>query len=51
VKRKHNKSFSEKEHAFVDVAIQTHNLTKRYGSFTALDNLNLEVKQGEVLGY
>ena len=35
----------------MDVTIQTHNLTKRYGKFTALDNLNLEVRRGEVLGY
>jgi ABC-2 type transport system ATP-binding protein len=35
----------------VDIAIQTHQLTKRYGSFTALDTLDLEVRQGEVLGY
>lgn len=27
------------------------NLTKRYGKFTALDNLNLEIKKGEVFGF
>jgi ABC-2 type transport system ATP-binding protein len=32
-------------------AIEIQGLTKRYGSFTALDNLNLDVDKGEVLGY
>jgi ABC-2 type transport system ATP-binding protein len=32
-------------------AIRTHGLSKRYGSFDALDNLDLEVAEGEVLGY
>jgi ABC-2 type transport system ATP-binding protein len=31
--------------------IQTEKLTKRYGHMTALDGLDLEVEQGEVLGY
>jgi ABC-2 type transport system ATP-binding protein len=35
----------------VDAAIQVKGLTKRYGSFTALAPLDLEVKKGEVLGY
>jgi ABC-2 type transport system ATP-binding protein len=35
----------------MDVAIRTKGLTKRYGSFTALAPLDLEVKKGEVLGY
>lgn len=35
----------------MDIAIKTNGLTKRYGSFTALDNLDLEVRKGEVLGY
>jgi len=34
-----------------DVALKTENLTKKYGNFTALSNLNLEVKKGEILGY
>jgi ABC-2 type transport system ATP-binding protein len=33
------------------VALKTESLTKKYGDFTALSALNLEVKQGEVLGY
>ena len=33
------------------VAIRTEALTKRYGGTTALDALDLEVEQGEVLGY
>ena len=34
-----------------DVVLRTKGLTKRYGSFAALDSLNLELKKGEVLGY
>lgn len=33
------------------VAIHTKGLTKHYGSFTALDHLDLEVQKGEILGY
>ncbi len=29
--------------------IRTENLTKKYGDFTALNNLSLEIKQGEIL--
>jgi len=32
-------------------AIETRNLTKRYGDVTALDGLNLEVEAGEVFGF
>jgi len=32
-------------------AIETFNLTKRYGSITAVDCLNLKVKRGEIFGY
>jgi ABC-2 type transport system ATP-binding protein len=32
-------------------AIRTEGLTKRYGTFTALDDLDLEVAEGEVVGY
>lgn len=32
-------------------AISIHGLTKRYGSLTALKNLNLAVQQGETLGF
>ncbi|HEY5152684.1 MAG TPA: ABC transporter ATP-binding protein [Candidatus Saccharimonadales bacterium] len=35
----------------MDAAIRTKGLTKRYGSFTALAPLDLEVKKGEILGY
>ncbi|MFS1519089.1 ABC transporter ATP-binding protein [Bacillus sp. SCS-151] len=31
--------------------IETINLTKRYGSFTALDSLNLNVREGTVFGF
>jgi len=33
-----------------DIAIQTHNLTKRYGNLTAVDGLTLQVRRGEVFG-
>jgi ABC-2 type transport system ATP-binding protein len=33
-----------------DVAINTRGLTKRYGEFTAVDRLDLTVRQGEVFG-
>lgn len=32
------------------MVIHTHNLTKKYGDFVAVDNLNLDVKMGEVFG-
>lgn len=31
--------------------LRTTNLTKKFGSFTALDNVNLEVNKGEVYGF
>lgn len=31
--------------------IETEKLTKRFGSFTALDSLDLEIRRGEVFGY
>lgn len=34
------------EHALLEVQ----NLTKRYGSFTAVDNLSMTVKKGEFMG-
>ena len=30
--------------------ITVNNLTKKYGSFMALDNLNFEIKKGETIG-
>ena len=34
-----------------NTAIRTEGLTKRYGDVVALDHLNLEIAQGEVVGY
>ena len=31
--------------------ITTHNLTKRFGTFTAVDHINLEIMQGEIFGF
>ena len=35
----------------VEVAIRTEGLTKAYGSFLALDSVDLEIRSGEVFGY
>lgn len=35
----------------METVLSTHGLTKKYGTFAALDNLDLDVKKGEVLGY
>ncbi len=32
-------------------AIEVHNLTKRFGEFTAVDGLSFEVKEGEIFGF
>lgn len=32
-------------------AISAHNLTKRFGSFTAVDNISFEVRKGEIFGF
>lgn len=31
--------------------IEVHNLTKRFGKFTAVDHINFEVKEGEIFGF
>lgn len=31
--------------------IQVENITKRYGSFTAVDNINFEIEEGEIIGF
>ncbi|MFH1263996.1 MAG: ABC transporter ATP-binding protein [Pseudomonadota bacterium] len=35
----------------VTAAIETHELTKRFGSFTAVDRLTMEVHSGEIFGF
>ena len=37
--------------AFNTMMIQTTNLTKKYGELIALDNLNLEIEEGECYGF
>jgi len=37
--------------ATTDIALTTEDLSKHYGSFEALDSLDLEIKKGEVFGY
>ena len=34
-----------------DYAIETHRLTKRFGSFTAVDHIDLSVRKGEIYGF
>lgn len=34
-----------------DTVISTENLTKRFGNFTAVDNITFEVKRGEIFGF
>ena len=34
-----------------EVVLQTDGLTKRYGSLTAVNNLNLDIYAGEVFGF
>ncbi|MGN8224505.1 ABC transporter ATP-binding protein [Gracilimonas sp. BCB1] len=34
-----------------DPAIQTKNLTRKFGDFTAVDNITFEVEQGEIFGF
>lgn len=33
------------------VLIETRNLTKKYNDFTAVDNLSIEIKKGEIVGF
>jgi len=34
-----------------EIVIQTHNLTHRYGKFTAIQDVNLQVRRGEIFGF
>jgi ABC-2 type transport system ATP-binding protein len=33
-----------------DAVVEVHNLTKRFGAFTAVDGISFEIRQGEILG-
>ena len=35
----------------MEIAIRTVNLTKYYGKLVAVDNINFEVKKGEIFGF
>jgi len=37
--------------AYTNIAIETTNLTKRYGKITAVNDLNLSIRQGEIFGF
>jgi len=34
-----------------DIAIRTENLTRKFGDFTAVSNVNITVQHGEVFGF
>lgn len=34
-----------------EIVVETHQLTKRYGDFTALDSLSIRVERGQILGF
>ena len=34
-----------------DVLLRAHSLVKRFGDFTAVDNVDIEVKKGEIYGF
>lgn len=34
-----------------DIAISVNGLTKRFGSFTAVDGISFEVRKGEIFGF
>ncbi len=34
-----------------EVAIEARNLTKRFGDFTAVDNVNFRIERGEIFGF
>ena len=34
-----------------EIAIEAHGLTKRFGSFTAVDQVNLKIERGEIFGF
>ena len=34
-----------------EYVVRTENLTKKYGEFTALEDLSIHVKRGEILGF
>ncbi|RME86971.1 MAG: ATP-binding cassette domain-containing protein, partial [Anaerolineae bacterium] len=35
----------------MNYAIQAHQLTKRFGDFTAVDHIDFEVRRGEIFGF
>ena len=34
-----------------EIAISVRNLVKRFGSFTAVDNISFDVRRGEIFGF
>jgi ABC-2 type transport system ATP-binding protein len=45
------RSLGAREDELMKPIITTHNLTKRFGSFTAVDHIDLEIMQGEIFGF
>lgn len=42
---------SEQKNEEEKFVIQVENITKKYGSFTAVDNINFEIEEGEIVGF
>ena len=42
---------SERSISENDVLLRAHSLVKRFGDFTAVDNVDIEVKKGEIYGF
>ncbi len=45
------KSLGVREGELMKPIITTHNLTKRFGNFVAVDRINLEIMEGEIFGF
>ena len=46
-----NNIHSSEQGLKTDIVISVENLTKRFGAFTAVDNISFEVRKGEIFGF
>src|SRR5207247_1019508 len=44
-------SLTYRSHPMSETVIRVENLTRRFGDFVAVDHINFDVHQGEVVGY